>query len=65
MHSFRYYINPQNTYQYSFLMKTALRVRMTDLLGFEFSYNKDYDNDTGAGNNKNDTRWLNALIVYF
>ncbi|WP_052293149.1 DUF481 domain-containing protein [Coraliomargarita akajimensis] len=65
VHSFRYYINPQNTYQYSFLMKTALRVRMTDLLGFEFSYNKDYDNDTGAGNNKNDTRWLNALIVYF
>ena len=47
------------------MLKTALRVRVTDLLGFEFSFNKDYDNDTGTGNNKNDTRWLNALILFF
>lgn len=64
-HNFRYYINPRNTFQYSFLTQTALRVRMTDLLGVEFSYNKNYDNDTGRGANKNDVRWLNALIVYF
>lgn len=65
IHRFNYFWNPEDNNQYNFVMKTALRVRMTDLLGFEFSYNKNYDNDTGAGNNKNDIRWLNSLIFYF
>lgn len=65
IHRFNYYWNPEDNNQYNYVLKTALRVRVTDLLGFEFSFNKDYDNDTGTGNNKNDTRWLNALILFF
>ena len=65
IHSFNYFWNPDNSSQYNYVIKTALRVRLTDLLGFEFSYNKDYDNDTGAGQNKDDTRWLNAMILFF
>lgn len=65
VHRFNYYWNPDDQEEYNYLIKTALRVRVTDLLGFEFSYNKSYDNDTGSGNNKDDTRWLNALILFF
>jgi len=38
---------------------------LTDLLGLEFSYNQNYDNDIGNGKPKNDAVWRNALIVYF
>ena len=65
VHRFGYFWDPEDSNQYKYVTKTALRLRMTDLLGFEFSYNKDYDNDTGQGNNKDDTRWLNALILFF
>lgn len=65
VHRFNYYWNPDNRDQYNYISKTALRIRFSDLLGFEFSHNKSYDNDTGSGNNKDDTRWLNALIFYF
>lgn len=65
VHSFNYFWNPDDSQQYNYVIKAALRVRLTDLLGFEFSYNKDYDNDTGAGKNKDDTRWLNAMILFF
>ncbi len=65
VHSFNYFQNPEESDQYNYVLKAAIRYRMTDLLGFEFSYNQDFDNDTGAGNARDDTRWLNALIVYF
>lgn len=65
IHSFNYFWNPDDSSQYHYVIKTALRVRLTDLLGFEFSHNKDYDNDTGSGQNKDDTRWLNAMILFF
>ncbi|MGC6456041.1 MAG: DUF481 domain-containing protein [Coraliomargaritaceae bacterium] len=65
VHRFNYYWNPDDKEEFNYVIKTALRVRVTDLLGFEFSYNKSYDNDTGSGNNKDDTRWLNALILFF
>ncbi len=65
VHSFNYFQNPEDSEQYNYVLKAAIRYRMTDLLGFEFSYNQDFDNDTGAGNTRDDTRWLNALIVYF
>ncbi len=65
VHRFNYFWNPDDDEEYNFVIKTALRVRVTDLLGFEFSHNKSYDNNTGTGNNKDDTRWLNALILFF
>lgn len=65
VHSFNFFQNPEDSDQYNYVLKAAIRYRMTDLLGFEFSYNQDFDNDTGAGNTRDDTRWLNALIVYF
>ncbi len=65
VHRFNYFWNPDDHNQYNYVLKTALQIRVTDLLGFEFSYNKSYDNDTGNGNDKDDTRWLNALILFF
>ena len=65
VHTYNYFWNPDNSEQYNFVVNLALRVRLTDLLGFEFSYNKDFDNDTGDGQNKDDTRWLNAMILFF
>lgn len=60
-----YYWNPESTEQYNYVVSAAVRLRLTDLLGFEFSYNQNYDNDIGNGNPKNDAVWRNALIVYF
>lgn len=65
VHRFNYYWNPDDRDQYNYVLQTALRIRVTDLLGFEFSHNKSYDSDTGSRNNKDDTRWLNALILFF
>jgi len=62
---FNYYWNPENSEQYNYVFSAALRYRITDLLGFEFSYNQDFDNDIGDGNAKEDARWRNAMIVYF
>lgn len=62
---FNYYWEPDDTERYSYFLTAAIRIRLTDLLGFEFSYNQNYDNDIGNGNEKNDTVWRNALIVYF
>jgi hypothetical protein len=42
-----------------------VRVRLTDLLGLEFSYNQSYDNDIGNGIPKDDAIWRNALVIYF
>jgi hypothetical protein len=47
------------------VISAAIRVRLTDLLGLEFSYNKSFDNDVGDGDAQDDTQWRNALVVYF
>jgi hypothetical protein len=62
---FNYYWEPDYTERYNYVISAAVRIRLTDLLGFEFSYNQNYDNDIGNGNEKNDAVWRNALIVYF
>lgn len=62
---FNYYWEPDYTERYNYVLTAAVRIRLTDLLGFEFSYNKNYDNDIGNGNEKDDAVWRNALIVYF
>ena len=62
---FNYYWSPDNAEQFNYVLKTAVRVRLTDLLGFEFAFNKSFDNDVGDGNARDDTQWRNALVVYF
>lgn len=62
---FNYYWEPDYTERYNYVLTAAVRIRLTDLLGFEFSYNQNYDNDIGNGNEKNDAVWRNALIIYF
>lgn len=62
---FNYYWTPGNSEQFNYVVSAAIRVRLTDLLGFEFSYNKSFDNDVGNGNAQDDTQWRNALVVYF
>lgn len=62
---FNYYWNPEDSEQYNYMLSAAIRYRLTDLIGFEFSYNKDFDNDIGNGSSKDDTQWRNALVVYF
>lgn len=62
---FNYYWNPDYSKQYNYVLTAALRVRLTDLLGFEFGYSQIYDNDIGDGNQRDDSVWRNALILYF
>ncbi|HAV12838.1 MAG TPA: hypothetical protein DCX06_04990 [Opitutae bacterium] len=62
---FNYYWNPENSEQFNYIMSAAIRFRLTDLVGLEFSYNKNFDNDIGNGDTKDDTQWRNALVVYF
>lgn len=62
---FNYYWNPEDTGQFNYVLTAAIRVRLTDLLGLEFSYNKNFDNDIDNGRSKDDTQWRNALVVYF
>lgn len=62
---FNYYWNPNDSEQFNYVLTAAVRVRLTDLLGFEFSFNKNFDNDVGDGNAKDDTQWRNALVFYF
>lgn len=62
---FNYYWNPEDSEQFNYVLTAAIRVRLTDLLGFEFSYNKSFDNDVGNGNAQDDSQWRNALVVYF
>jgi putative salt-induced outer membrane protein YdiY len=60
-----YYWNPELSSQYNYVLSAALRVRLTDLFGLEFSYDRNYDNDLGNGEAKDDAVWRNALVVYF
>ncbi len=62
---FNYYWNPKKTDQFNYVFTAAIRIRFTDLLGFEFSYSKSFDNDVGDGNARDDTQWRNAIVVYF
>jgi putative salt-induced outer membrane protein YdiY len=62
---FNYYWNPDDSAQFNYVLTAAIRVRLTDLLGLEFSYNKNFDNDVGNGSAQDDTQWRNALVVYF
>lgn len=62
---FNYYWNPEESEQFNYVLTAAIRFRITDLVGLEFSFNKDFDNDIGNGNSKDDTQWRNALVVYF
>ncbi|MGZ0707679.1 DUF481 domain-containing protein [Coraliomargarita sp. W4R53] len=62
---FNYYWNPDNTEQFNYVFTAALRVRLSDLLGLEFSYNKSFDNDVGDGSKQDDVQWRNALVIYF
>ncbi len=62
---FNYFVNPEEAEQFNYLFTAAFRYRLTDLLGIEFSFNKNFDNDVGDGTEKDDTHWRNAVIVYF
>ena len=62
---FSYYWNPKDSNQFNYVLTAAVRVRFTDLLGFEFSYNKSFDNDLSNSKAKDDAQWRNALVFYF
>ena len=62
---FNYSWNPNNNDIYSYVMTMAVRIRLTDLLGFEFSFNRTLDNELSNSNSKDDTHWRNALVIYF
>lgn len=60
-----YYWNPRDREEYNYVFTAAVRVRLTDLLGFEFSYNESFDNVILDSKVRDDTQWRNALVVYF
>ena len=62
---FSYYWSPDEASAYNYVIKTAFRIRLTDLFGLEFSFNQEFDNDTGPGEVEEDSQWRNALVVYF
>lgn len=62
---FNYFLNPNVTEQYNYVFSASFRYRLTDLLGFEVSFDQNFDNDVGNGNIRDDARWRNAIIVYF
>ena len=62
---FSYYWNPEDPDQFNYVLTAAVRVRLTELLGFEFSYSKSFDNDVGNRNAQDDAQWRNALVFYF
>ena len=60
---FSYYWDPKDSDQFNYVLTAAIRIRLTDLLGLEFSYNKSYDSN--VTNAKDDEQWRNALVLYF
>ena len=60
---FNYYWDPKDSGQFNYVFTAAIRMRLTDLLGFEFSYNKSYDSNVPIA--KDDEQWRNALVFYF
>jgi len=63
--SFNYYTNPEDSDFYNYVLSAGIRFRLSELLGFEFSYNKEYDSDLGDGTDRVDTQFRNSLIVFF
>lgn len=63
--AFNYFANPNDSERFSYILTAAFRYRVTDLLGLEFSFNQNFDNDVGNGNEREDKRWQNAIVVYF
>ncbi|MEM7791818.1 MAG: DUF481 domain-containing protein [Verrucomicrobiota bacterium] len=61
---FKYFQNPDDPQNYNYLFKTAVRIRLTNLLGFEISYNKDFDNEV-QNDVEDNTQFRNALVVFF
>lgn len=62
---FNYFVSPSQSERFNYVLTTSFRYRLTDLLGFEISFNQNYDNDVGAGNVRDVSQWRNAIIVYF
>ena len=62
---FNYFVNPEEAEQFNYILRASFRYRITDLLGIELSFDKNFDNDVGDGNQQDDTRLRNAVIVYF
>jgi len=62
---FNYYSNPEESQDYNYVFKAGLRFRFSDLLGLEFSYNKEFEGDIGNGESRRDTQIRNSLIVFF
>lgn len=60
-----YYMEPDEGYKYNYVFSTSFRYRLTEMLGYEISYNKDFDSDVGDGNVRDISRWRHAIIVYF
>lgn len=63
--SFNYYSNPEDSDFYNYEINAGLRFRLTQLLGLEFSYSKEFDSDLGDGSERVDTVFRNTLIVFF
>lgn len=62
---FNYYWNPEESDEYNFVFTAAVRVRLSDLIGFEFSFNKSFDNIILDSKVRDDAQWRNAIVVYF
>jgi putative salt-induced outer membrane protein YdiY len=63
--SFNFFANPEDSADYNYVWSSALRFRFNHSLGFELAYDRNFDNDIGPGEVEDDSRWRNALIVYF
>ena len=59
-----YLQNPEDSYFYSYEILTAFNYRLSDFLGLEIRYSKNYDNNVQNGSG-DDTRLRNALTFYF
>ena len=65
MQTFNAFVNPSDSEQFSYDLAAAFRYRLTDLFGIEVSLKQEYDNDVVNGNERDETRWENAIVVYF
>ena len=62
---FKYFVNPDDTESFNYVLSAAIRIRLTELVGVELSYKQDFDNEVERGRVREDVRWRNSLIVYF
>jgi hypothetical protein len=61
---FNFLQNPKDSSVYSYEILTAFNYRLSDFLGLEMRYTKNYDNNVQNGSG-DDTRLQNALTFYF